>query len=134
MHFIDLICDPEKQTEFYIVPQCCIHAAHHLVKVLDHASSVAGFHYELNSGKGSSRTSKSLLEIRYMAYIFLDIFFPMISSFFSTGSLLGAVKLSNFIPWDIDGDVYIPTEHMYHFHKNGIARFLLESEGMKVYR
>ena len=44
--------------------------------------------------------------------------------------LLGAVKLHNFIPWDIDGDLHIRTEDMFHFHPNGIARFILESEGI----
>jgi hypothetical protein len=39
-----------------------------------------------------------------------------------SGSLLGAVKLHNFIPWDVDGDLYIPTEDMHHFHKNGMFR------------
>ena len=26
-----------------------------------------------------------------------------------SGSVLGAVKMRDFIPWDIDGDVYLPT-------------------------
>lgn len=34
-----------------------------------------------------------------------------------SGTLLGAVKLNNFIPWDIDGDIYIRTEDMHHFHR-----------------
>lgn len=48
----------------------------------------------------------------------------------NSGSLLGAVKLHNFIPWDIDGDMYIPTEHMHHFHEGGLARELLQLEGI----
>ena len=123
-YFIDLTCNPEKQTQFYIIPRCCIYAAHHLVKVLDHASSVAGFHYELNSGK-----------ILFLYKFISKILFYYLSHFYErTGSLLGAVKLHNFIPWDIDGDVYIPTEHMHYFHENGIARFILESEGIKIFR
>ena len=39
-----------------------------------------------------------------------------------SGSLLGAVKLNNFIPWDIDGDIYIKTEDMHHFHTGGKGR------------
>jgi hypothetical protein len=50
-----------------------------------------------------------------------------------SGSVLGAVKLHNFIPWDIDGDLYIPTEDMHHFHKNGTGRIILEEEGIVLH-
>ena len=39
-----------------------------------------------------------------------------------SGSILGAVKLNNFIPWDIDGDIYISTEDMKYFQKGGIGK------------
>ena len=55
----------------------------------------------------------------------LDIHYEL-----DSGSLLGAVKLNNFIPWDIDGDVYIDTQDMKHFHHNGSARFMLNTEGI----
>ena len=50
-----------------------------------------------------------------------------------SGSLLGAVKLNNFIPWDIDGDIYISTEDMIHFQDGGMGRFILEQEGISMY-
>ena len=50
-----------------------------------------------------------------------------------SGSLLGAVKLNNFIPWDVDGDIYIRSEDIEHFHKYGMARYILESEGIEIY-
>ena len=49
-----------------------------------------------------------------------------------SGSLLGAVKLNNFIPWDIDGDIYIKTEDMPHFHQGGKGRSILESKGISI--
>ena len=47
---IGLFCDAENQAKYYLVPWCCIEAAHHIIKVLDEASSKIGFHYELDSG------------------------------------------------------------------------------------
>ena len=32
-----------------------------------------------------------------------------------SGTLLGAVKFNNFIPWDVDGDVYVPTRSIFKF-------------------
>ena len=46
---------------------------------------------------------------------------------------LGGVKLNNFIPWDIDGDIYISTENMKHFHEGGIGRFILKQEGISIF-
>ena len=36
-----------------------------------------------------------------------------------SGTLLGAVKFNNFIPWDIDGDVYVSTKAIYDFFQPG---------------
>lgn len=41
--------------------------------------------------------------------------------------------MQNFIPWDIDGDLYTRTEDMHHFHEGGTGRFLLESHGIKFH-
>ena len=32
-----------------------------------------------------------------------------------SGTLLGAVKFNNFIPWDVDGDVYVQTQSIFQF-------------------
>ncbi len=50
-----------------------------------------------------------------------------------SGSLLGAVKLNNFIPWDVDGDLYISSESMHLFHANGLGRFILANEGISIF-
>ena len=36
-----------------------------------------------------------------------------------SGTLLGAIKFNNFIPWDVDGDVYISTKAIYDFFQAG---------------
>ena len=41
---------------------------------------------------------------------------------FTLFMFVGAVKLNNFIPWDIDMDLYIKTEDMHYFHSGGKAR------------
>ena len=35
------------------------------------------------------------------------------------GCALGSTKLSNFMPWDIDGDVYVSTKAIYDFFQPG---------------
>ncbi|XP_040576802.1 uncharacterized protein [Lepeophtheirus salmonis] len=51
----------------------------------------------------------------------------------NSGSLLGAVKLNNFIPWDIDGDIYIKTDHIVKFFDyGGSARKILERNGFTL--
>ena len=44
--------------------------------------------------------------------------------------ITGAIKLHNFIPWDIDGDIHLAENTMQHFHRNGKARKLLENNGI----
>ena len=66
--------------------------------------------------------------IRLYLYRFKGIHYEL-----DSGSLLGAVKLNNFIPWDIDGDIYISTEDMGHFHEGGMGRYILEQEGISMY-
>ncbi len=51
----------------------------------------------------------------------------------NSGSVLGAVKLNNFLPWDIDGDFYVPTHELVHFHDGGKARKILEIEGITLF-
>ena len=49
------------------------------------------------------------------------------------GSALGAVKLGNFIPWDIDIDVDFPSEHLHHFRPGGRAHQQLTEAGLQLY-
>ena len=47
-----------------------------------------------------------------------------------SGSLLGAAKLNNFIPWDIDGDLYIPTEKIGLFDKGSVGFKAFQDAGI----
>ena len=51
-----------------------------------------------------------------------------------SGSALGAVKLQNFIPWDIDIDIYLRTEDIDLFKPGGPAYQYLTSKGIEIYR
>jgi len=51
-----------------------------------------------------------------------------------SGSCLGAVKLANFIPWDIDMDIEFLTEHFHHFKSGGAAHAALVNAGISLYR
>jgi len=51
-----------------------------------------------------------------------------------SGSCLGAVKLSNFIPWDIDIDIEFATADFHHFKDGGEAKKLLEEAGISLYK
>ncbi len=48
-----------------------------------------------------------------------------------SGSLLGAVKLNNFIPWDIDGDLYIPSEQLHIFDRGAPGALAFEEAGIE---
>jgi len=50
-----------------------------------------------------------------------------------SGSCLGAVKLANFIPWDIDMDVEFLTEHFHLFKAGGAGNALLSEAGISLY-
>ena len=50
-----------------------------------------------------------------------------------SGSCLGAVKLANFIPWDIDIDIEFATKDYHHFKSGGQAYSYLTEAGIKLY-
>lgn len=50
-----------------------------------------------------------------------------------SGSLLGALKIGNFLPWDIDGDFFLPTEKVDYFRDGAPAHQLLTKNGISVY-
>lgn len=59
----------------------------------------------------------------------LDVQFELTS-----GSLLGALKLGHFLPWDIDGDIYFSTEDFHHFSTSkGKGRLLLDHADISLY-
>ena len=50
-----------------------------------------------------------------------------------SGSCLGAVKLANFIPWDIDIDIEFATKDFHHFKTGGQAYADLTQAGIQLY-
>ena len=50
-----------------------------------------------------------------------------------SGSALGAVKLGNFIPWDIDMDIDIRTQDIEHFKPGGEANKYMTHHGIELY-
>ncbi|XP_059082520.1 uncharacterized protein LOC131880039 [Tigriopus californicus] len=52
----------------------------------------------------------------------------------TSGSLLGALKLGHFLPWDIDGDIYFSTEDFYHFSTTeGKGQMFLKHADISIY-
>ena len=86
---------------------------------MEEASVKFGFHYELDSGSvlGKISSEKNGFTLLCCSEWILSCF-------------TGAIKLHNFIPWDIDGDIHLPNNTMQHFHKNGTARKFLEDHGI----
>ena len=51
-----------------------------------------------------------------------------------SGSVLGAVKMGHYIPWDIDGDIYTRLEDFKYFAKPaGFARVAFEKAGFSLW-
>lgn len=55
-----------------------------------------------------------------------------IEYYLESGSCLGAVKLGNFIPWDIDMDIVFVTKYFKHFKPGGSAHALLVRAGISL--
>ena len=50
-----------------------------------------------------------------------------------SGSALGAVKLQNFIPWDIDIDIVFNSKHYPLFKPGGEAYDYFKKQGIEMY-
>ena len=56
-----------------------------------------------------------------------------IEYFIESGTCLGAVKLANFIPWDIDMDIVFITKYFHLFKPGGGAHTILRNAGISLY-
>ena len=71
-----------------------------------------------------------------VANLYSDIFcltHLVIEYALDSGSTMGAVKLGNFIPWDIDMDIDFKTEYFHMFKSGGEAHEYLTKAGIELY-
>jgi hypothetical protein len=50
----------------------------------------------------------------------------------SSGTLLGAVKLNNYLPWDIDGELFVQSEKMHLLRPGRRGHDVLDEAGIKT--